>query len=287
MAVDPVRELFAVPPKEFTSARDALAKQLRDKGDAEAAKRIAKLRRPTAALWAVNRVARTAPDQVRALLDASEQVRRHQARAVRGGGGDELRAAMAAQRAALADLERRAADALSEAGSPPAQSTLRAVQSTLQAAATGDRRTREQLREGTLEHELAAKGFDALLGAPSLAAVPSDHGGGVRSIDARRTRGSAAPTRQPRAPAPDGAAARREAERARRLEERERKVEQKRAAREEQRRARDERRTARDVAIAATRLQKLEERAQAAEHAAHAAREEAKAARARLEQLRK
>jgi hypothetical protein len=263
--VSKVEDLFAVPPKDFTSARNALAKELRDGGDAEEAKRVAALRRPTAALWAANQVSRRAPDAVGALLDASEQVRRFQATAVRGGGGDELRAAMSAQRSALARVEQIAAAALRDAGLGDSPATLRAIQSTVQAAATGDRDGRKRLESGTLEHELAPAGFETLLGAAP--AAPRHE----RPL----------PKREPAARHDPAAAAR---ERKRAQEERRR---DERARKEEARqREQEARRKAREIAAAQSALRRLEERAQAAERAARAAREEAEAARARLERLR-
>jgi hypothetical protein len=265
--VSKVDDLFAVPPKDFTSARNALAKELRDGGDSDEAKRVASLRRPTAALWAANQLARRAPEAVRALVEAAAEVRSWQARAARGGGGDELRAAMAAQRSALARLEEIAASALREAGMDPSPATLRSVQSTVQGAATGDRDLRQRLEKGTLEHELAPAGFEALLGATT------------------------APHREPAPkarPAPRHATATtaRERERNRRREEQEREREERARRAEERQREREERRKAKEIATAEAALRRSEERAQAAERAARAAREEAEAARARLERLR-
>ena len=92
---DRLRDLFAVPPAEFTTARDALAKELRAQGRDAEAKEVTSLRRPTAPVWAVNQLARRSPAEVEELLDSSERVRRAQ---LRGASGDELRAAMAEQR---------------------------------------------------------------------------------------------------------------------------------------------------------------------------------------------
>src|SRR6266849_949178 len=110
---DRLRDLFGVPPGEFVAARDALAKELRAGGRETEAKEVASLRRPTAPVWAVNQLARRAPAEVEELLDSSERVQKAQ---LRGAGGDELRAAMAGQRAALAKLERGAEQVLRGAG---------------------------------------------------------------------------------------------------------------------------------------------------------------------------
>ena len=55
-----------VPPEEFVKARDALVRKLRDEGQAEEARRVAALRRPSTALWIVNQLGRRAPRDVKA-----------------------------------------------------------------------------------------------------------------------------------------------------------------------------------------------------------------------------
>src|SRR5207245_1301719 len=159
---DRLRDLFAVPPAEFTTARDALAKELRAQGRDAEAKEVTSLRRPTAPVWGVNQLARRSPAEVEELLDSSERVRRAQ---LRGASGDELRAAMAEQRAALAKLENAAEQVLRGAGLQASPGALRTVQSTLQAAATGPRELREALQSGTMREALEPTGFEALRGA--------------------------------------------------------------------------------------------------------------------------
>src|SRR5205814_9877743 len=123
MKADKLADLFAKPPAEFTPARNALAKELRKDGDEEGAKRALALRRPTAALWASNQLARKSPDDVAALVETTGRMRKMQGRGT--GAGDDLRAAMGEQRSALARLEAAAADALREAGLSVSQAVLR------------------------------------------------------------------------------------------------------------------------------------------------------------------
>ncbi|MFD9703213.1 hypothetical protein [Lentzea sp. NPDC059081] len=61
-------ELYGLPPKEFTAARNAAAKQA---GDKDLAKAIADLRRPTVGAWAVNRLVRDAPEGLAEALGLS------------------------------------------------------------------------------------------------------------------------------------------------------------------------------------------------------------------------
>jgi hypothetical protein len=140
--------LYQLPPGEFIAARNALARQLREQGKEEEAKRVAALRKPSEALWLVNQMSHKAPAAVRALIEATEKMRdiQHQ-----GRSGDELRDAMRQQREALQKLLGIA---------PISQSVQRRVQNTLQAAARSEP---EALREGRLEHELEPAGFEAVL----------------------------------------------------------------------------------------------------------------------------
>jgi hypothetical protein len=151
--MDPVKRLFAVRPAEFTKARDALAKELRAGGKDEEAREVAKLRKPTAALWIANQLSRLAPDDVKALIHATSRLQK----------GDDLRDAMHAQREALTRLADAAGRAALEAETKFDLSLQRRVQNTVQAAATTEP---EKLREGALESELQPVGFEGLAGVP-------------------------------------------------------------------------------------------------------------------------
>ncbi|MFI9549933.1 hypothetical protein ACIHAR_39560 [Streptomyces sp. NPDC052016] len=61
-------ELYALPPGEFTAARDEHAKAARATGDRELADQTRRLRRPTQAAWASNLLVREDPDEVERLL---------------------------------------------------------------------------------------------------------------------------------------------------------------------------------------------------------------------------
>lgn len=272
---DRIRDLFAVPPAEFTGARDQLAKELRAAGHDAEAKEVAALRRPTAPVWAVNQLARRSAAELEQLLDSSERVRHAQ---VRGASGDELRAAMAGQRDALARLERAAEQVLRDANLQTSAGALRTIQSTLQAAATGPPEVREQLRQGTMREALEPAGFEALLGAGVTPAGHAPAQAAARSSPAAVKAAARATTAKP-----DSAASRRAAaaaERAARDEAREAKRLAAEKAREERARAREEMRLEGE-------LRKLERRAQAAERAATQAREAVEAARSRLDQLKR
>ncbi|HKC59046.1 MAG TPA: hypothetical protein VKB92_03095 [Myxococcales bacterium] len=264
---DRLRDLFAVPPEEFVAARDALAKELRaGRREAEAGE-VASLRRPTAPIWAVNQLARRSLAEVEELLDSSERVQKAQ---LRGAAGDELRAAMTAQRAALAKLERGAEQILRGAGLQASPGALRTVQSTLQAAATGSRDQREALRSGTVREALEPMGFEALLGA---------HPGPARHRPSTSTLASTSTSTSTSHSTSTSTSTSRAAAAAQRAEERE-------AKRRAQQDAREERKRARDALQLERRLGKLEARAEAAARTAKHARAAADSARSDLDRLR-
>ena len=263
-------ELYQRPLAEFVAARDALARQLRAQGKADEARQVARLRRPAAAAWAIDRVARARPDEVRALIAADDRLRAAQGQ---GAPPAELRAAMQDHRERVRRLAALAAEELPARGR---QGQGRAIQATLQAAAAGGPELRDQLRRGALTGELEAPGFDAL-GGLGLMSAPA------RPMEAARPQPD-----QPAPPAPPGgkrAAAQEEREAARL-----RKAEQARARQE----ARQREALARQVATLEREASKLEERAseltaeaeslasraEKAGEAAEAARREAAQARA-------
>jgi hypothetical protein len=155
--------LYELPPEEFVAARGELAKRLRGDGDAAAAKRVAALKRPTVAAWAVNQAARRRPELVRDLLDAGDRLRQAQRRALSGLRGDALRTAGSDRRVAVDRLLAVAADALEESGRSP-EAHRDAIAASLQAASV-DERAAAAVRAGTLERELAApSGFGEVAG---------------------------------------------------------------------------------------------------------------------------
>jgi hypothetical protein len=163
MAGDEQDALYALLPDEFVAARNELAKALRRQGNKALAEEVARLRRPSLALWALNQAARALPQEVQALLRADDRL--HAAQAGRATP-DELRAAMHEHRTALRALAEAAEQRL-PAG---AAAQARALQATLQAAAAGGAELRDRLRRGVLSEELQAPGFDALAG---LAMAPA------------------------------------------------------------------------------------------------------------------
>lgn len=147
-------ELYALPPTDFTAARNARAKQVRAGGDRELAAQVGALRRPTLAAWAVDLLVRQRPDQVEDLLALGARLLEAQA----ARAGDALRdlnrqqhAAMAALREEARRLAHDAGQRLGEAVDVPLDSTLRAAMTDPAAAAA--------VRSGVLVTDLVSTGF--------------------------------------------------------------------------------------------------------------------------------
>jgi hypothetical protein len=75
MELDPVLELYGLPPEQFTADRNRLAKTLRDAGDTRGSETIRGLRKPTIAAWLANRLVRTMPDQIAELTEFGQELR--------------------------------------------------------------------------------------------------------------------------------------------------------------------------------------------------------------------
>lgn len=111
-----VDELYDMPPAEFTAARNTLVKALRADGRRDDAGRVGKLRRPSVAAWAVNQTVRRHRDRVDALLEAGQQVRRAQRRAMSGVRQSGLRDATRSRRDLIDELTNLALAILTEDG---------------------------------------------------------------------------------------------------------------------------------------------------------------------------
>jgi hypothetical protein len=186
---DDVAGLFALPPEGFTTARDRLAADLRAAGDAEAAKEVKALRRPTLVAWAVNASARARPQEVARLLDAGARLEEAQRQVLAGrGGAADLRAAAAGRRDAVRSLTEGASEALEEANKAPGPHRD-AIASTFEAASV-DPTLGARLRAGTVEREArplaGIGGFEGLSVLPGGAPPAKPDARAVRDPVARR-----------------------------------------------------------------------------------------------------
>lgn len=147
---DRIDELFGLAPEEFVTARNRLAKDLKSAGDTEGAAAVRKLRRPTAAASAVNRLVREAPDEIGELVALGDRLREAHAALVAGGGNAGIREATARRRKLVGSMTRQA---LAFAGGGEAH--REAIADTLDAAVV-DAGAAEAVRAGRLTRELEA-----------------------------------------------------------------------------------------------------------------------------------
>ncbi len=163
-------DLYGLPLARFIPERAATAKALRAEGRRDEAAEVAKLRKPSAAAWAVNQLVRTQGRAVSELFDAGDAVRGAQSEVLAGAGdAAALRDAGARERDAVSALVERARGLLSEQGQELSATTLERVADTLHAAALDDA-SREQVRNGRLERELQHIGL-GLGEGPAVARV--------------------------------------------------------------------------------------------------------------------
>jgi hypothetical protein len=155
-----VNRLYRLPLDEFTSARNDLAQRLKRAGQKDAAADVQALRKPTVPVWAINQIAHEHGKEVTALIEASDELRAAQERALGGGDSGQLRSAASAEREALRKLTDHAQELL---GDDAPAATLERVASTLRAAALAPE-TRKLLTSGRMSEELQSAGFGAFEG---------------------------------------------------------------------------------------------------------------------------
>lgn len=244
-------ELYGADPQEFTDRRKALAAAAKDAGDADAARQITALRKPTRAAWVVNSLARAEPDagdrlaSLAASLRAAEQAK----------DGRRLRE-LSAERGSLIDA--LTGQALTAAGVADAPAGLRDEVSATLTAALADPDVAAALAAGTLTRAAQWAGFgfagEAAL-TPARTPAPSAGGEAARTPargQAKVTRLEEARRRKERQADGDGQRRQAEAESRRQAED----------DRRRQRQAEEERRLAEEAAQAAARRRKIFEDAE-------------------------
>lgn len=216
-------ELYALPAAEFTAARNGRAKAAKAAGDAELAKRISALPRPSTAAWLVNQLVRADLPAVDALLELGQRMREAQAQL----DAEQIRALTGERRRAVAELTRQ----IRALGEQREQAVSTAVADEVEStftAALADPAAGTAVRSGRLTKALAYAGFgevelDGAVAVPRrLALVPDARPGAeprakaAKSPAARTTTKAAtkAATTTKSAPKADAAAERAAARRA-------------------------------------------------------------------------
>jgi hypothetical protein len=148
-----IDDLYQLPLTEFTTARNALVKNVRGAD----ATRVRKLQKPTVVAWAINQVywrARSIFDRV---MKAGERLRKAQIAALTGKSAD-LREANEAHRKAIADAVKEAEKIAGDAGSHPSPDGLMRTLEALSLAKEPPE------HPGRLSDALQPAGFEALAG---------------------------------------------------------------------------------------------------------------------------
>ncbi|MBP2338945.1 hypothetical protein JOF41_005123 [Saccharothrix coeruleofusca] len=147
-------ELYALPPVRFTATRDARAREAAALGDRALAERVAALRKPTRAAWALNLLAREAADDLAEAAELGGLLRAAQEE-LRGGA---LRELGERRRVVLGELVRRAEELAVAAGHPLGPDAVQQVRTTLTSALV-DAVLAARIRAGRLVRPVERSGF--------------------------------------------------------------------------------------------------------------------------------
>ena len=155
-ADDAVDELYAAPLSQFIARRKEIAGRLRDRGRMDDARAVAAVGKPKAAVWAINRVARTEPKLVTRVLKTFDTLRAAQIRRPA-----QIADAARDFREAVEAVVHRAIAAMNDSGLSTTLDTHRRIANTVRGAATS---ARGALVDGTLTSEVAPAGFELFEG---------------------------------------------------------------------------------------------------------------------------
>ena len=171
-------ELYAAPLDEFTAKRNALAKELTgsDAGIVKA------LKKPNVAAWALNQLAREHASDIEQLFDVTNALRVAQRRVLSGGKASELRKAADERGKVVAQLSKKAAKILLDAGRAAPPTTMAAITDTLMAVGSSDEYA-DVVRKGRLTRELEPAPF-VDVGGLTLVESPDDEKVPERDLNA-------------------------------------------------------------------------------------------------------
>jgi hypothetical protein len=171
-------QLYGLPREEFTSARNAAAREARKQGERELAERISALRRPSTAAWLANLLAREHPDEVRALVELGDELRAAQDELK----GEALRQLSRQRHELVHGLVQQARSLARGAGHPAGDAVTRQLEDTFTAAANSSAAARE----------LAAGRLTTALDPAAAGPIPAADSGSTEPAAAPRTREDAA-----------------------------------------------------------------------------------------------
>ena len=147
-----VADLMRRPLAGFIAARAEAVRGLRAGGNREVAERIAALRKPSVAMWALNQAGQVVADDLDALRTAGTQLRDAQEELLKGdrSAAQRMSAAARAQRQATDTISRRLGMVLTSAGHGASDETVRHIGDVLNRASVADGETWTALRDGWL-----------------------------------------------------------------------------------------------------------------------------------------
>jgi valyl-tRNA synthetase len=266
-----IDRLYQLPLKEFTPARNVLAKEVRGAD----ATRVRTLQKPNVAAWAVNQLYWQKRDVFDRLIAAAERLRTAH-RGLLAGKATDLQKAEAAHRDAVRAATQDIRRILDEAGESASAQTMTAVGETLEALPSGEE------SPGRLTRPLKRMGFEALAGVPARPA-----GAPPAKLTLVKGREKKAPREPDISPAK-----KREIEeletrlRTAQTEERQTAAELERMRRELERAERERARAEEELSEAAAKVQRLQDDIAAREKAQKARAAEQEKLERRLEKLR-
>jgi hypothetical protein len=155
------RALYALPLEEFTSARNALAQELKAKGQTADARATRQLKRPVVTAWVVNQLAHRTPEKIEDLLNAARTLETGHRKALSGLGPGALKEANRAFQQTLDALMAEAHKTMTEEGRAVTSELFRQAEETLRAAALGTAEDRAILSQGMLTQPLQQAGLGA------------------------------------------------------------------------------------------------------------------------------
>ena len=156
---DEITRLLAVPLGDFVEERKRLSASLKSLGRRDEAQAIAKLAKPSAALWVINQLARREPATIRRLAELTAAMQagpRH--------APDEYAQRLTEHRDVLRALRDAAEGILAEAKIGVSPALLERILHTLRAGMADDE-TRAAIEKARLLHEVGELDFTSLLSA--------------------------------------------------------------------------------------------------------------------------
>jgi len=159
-------ELYGLRPEEFTAARDAAVREARSAGDANLAKAVKALRRPSVAAWTVNLLVRRRTDLVEQVVGLGDSLREAQSQLQ----GDALRELTRQRRQLVSAVTTEARALAADEGQQLTDAVTRQVEDTLQAA-MADPEAAVAVLSGLLTQPLSSTGVGSL--TDSVAVLPS------------------------------------------------------------------------------------------------------------------